>query len=129
MRSRYSAFALGHVIYLYDTMHPDHEDRRRPRAQTLRELREGCESFRYMGLNVLEHAGPDAHGIARVLFIAKIFERGRDRSFVELSEFVHDGKGWRYRVGHTLPLKLLKDKLASLTIATFPASVPTSLDR
>jgi len=43
------------------------------------------------------HIFEDGEGIARVLFLARIFEKGREGSFVELSEFAHDGVGWRSR--------------------------------
>ena len=55
---------------------------------------------------------------ARVLFHATVFEKGRDRSFVELSTFAHDGTGWRYLSGEArapgAPVEL-----AALTIDTF----------
>ena len=37
----------------------------------------------------------------RVLFLAGVFEKGRDRSFVELSTFARaaEGGGWRYLSG------------------------------
>ena len=42
-------------------------------------------------LRILDAEAPDAAGIARVLFTARVFERGKDRSFAECSEFRHDG--------------------------------------
>jgi SEC-C motif-containing protein len=69
----------------------------------LRELRDACSANRYMGLRVLETHGADAQGVARVIFAARVLRRGRDLSFVECSEFLHDGKGWRYLRGDALP--------------------------
>jgi SEC-C motif-containing protein len=31
-----------------------------------------------------------------VRFRVKVFQKGKDVSFEELSEFAHDGVGWRY---------------------------------
>jgi uncharacterized protein YchJ len=38
-----------------------------------------------------------------VLFDARIFERGQDRSFAELSTFVREDGAWRYASGKALP--------------------------
>jgi SEC-C motif-containing protein len=99
MRSRYAAFATKRVDYLWRTLHPDHDDRARPEAEVLRELRAACDEVRYRGLRVIESHPPDAGGVARVLFEARVFRKGRDLTFRELSEFVHDGTGWRYLAG------------------------------
>lgn len=93
MRARFSAFATGEVSFLWKTLHADHDDRARKEADVLRDLREACRTLRYMGLEILERQP------GRVLFRVKVFERGKDRSFVELSEFAHDGVGWRYARG------------------------------
>lgn len=86
-------------------MHADHDDRARPKEEALRDLRDACTQHRYMGLRILETRAPDANGVARVLFAAKVFERGREMSFVELSEFRHDGEGWRYVRGDGAPFR------------------------
>lgn len=101
MRSRYSAFAIREVEYLYRTLHEDHEDRGAPRELVLRALREAASTQKYLGLKVIDADGVSRDGLGRVLFHAVIFERGRDRSFVELSEFSHDGVGWRYVSGES----------------------------
>jgi SEC-C motif-containing protein len=119
MRSRFSAFAVGEAAYLWRTLHPDHEDRARPEREVLAELRAGIATFRYMELAVLDHDGPDAEGIARVLFVARVFAHGRDRSFVERSEFAHDGVGWRYLSGTSVLLERLGTPVEGLTLATF----------
>jgi SEC-C motif-containing protein len=117
LRSRYAAYGLGLVDYLWRTLHPEHEDRAHPRDAVLRELRLSARSYRYTGLTVLERRAQDAEGIARVLFLARVFERGQDRSFVEVSHFAHDGVGWRYLSGVTRPIKQLNADPATLTIA------------
>jgi len=119
MRSRYAAYARGEAEYTWTTLHPDHEDRARDRDEVLAEIREARRRFRYMALTVLDRAPPDAEGVARVLFVARVFERGRDRSFVERSDFLHDGTGWRYLSGTAVPTARLELEVRTLTLATF----------
>ncbi len=57
------------------------------------------QSHQFPGLVVMDRRPPDEHGVAQVLFFAKVFEKGKDRSFVERSDFRHDGTGWRYLSG------------------------------
>jgi SEC-C motif-containing protein len=122
MRSRYSAFALGEVEYLWRTLHPEHPDRSKPRDELLRELRAVARGHKYPRLHVLDRSlPPDTTGTARVLFHARVFETGKDRSFVECSEFRHDGTGWRYLSGEALAPSALPVPLESLTLANFPA--------
>jgi SEC-C motif-containing protein len=120
MRSRFAAYARGDADYLWKTLHADHDDRSRARDEVTRELREAFTKFRYQSLRVLDRSPPDREGVARVLFIARIFERGRDRSFIERSEFLHDGTGWRYLCGSTLPINILPKAAETYTLETFP---------
>jgi SEC-C motif domain protein len=120
MRSRYSAFALREVAYLWKTLHPEHPDRARPEADMLRELRTSAQSHQYPGLVVMDRRPPDGQGVAQVLFFAKVFERGKDRSFVERSDFRHDGTGWRYVSGVLRLPRELPGPPEQLTLATFP---------
>ncbi len=121
MRSRYAAFARKEIDYLYRTLHPEHEDRARPEADVLRDLRATASTLRYMGLQILDRRAPDEAGIARVLFLARIFEKGRERSFVELSEFAHDGEGWRYLRGEARPVARIAGDPAAIRIDSFSA--------
>jgi SEC-C motif-containing protein len=93
MRSRFAAFALGDAEYLWRTLHPDHEDRAVAKDDLLRTLKAASRALKYMRLTIL-----DAQD-ARVLFLAGVFDKGKDRSFVELSTFARDGAGWRYLEG------------------------------
>jgi SEC-C motif-containing protein len=120
MRSRYSAFSLKEATYLWKTLHPDHPDRARPEAEVLKELRAFSQSHQFPGLVVMDHRAPDAQGVAQVLFFAKVFERGKDRSFVERSDFRHDGTGWRYVSGVLRVPSQLQGPPEALTLATFP---------
>ncbi len=120
MRSRYSAYALREVGWLWKSLHPEHPDRARPEAEVLRELRAFAGSHKFPGLVVMDRSPPDATGTARVLFFAKVFEQGKDRSFVERSDFRHDGTGWRYHSGVAKLPRELPGPPEALTLATFP---------
>jgi SEC-C motif domain protein len=122
MRSRYAAFALGEAEYLVRTLHEEHRDRGLPRADLLRSLRGARDRLRYPSLAILDHRC--AGGAGEVLFAAGVVERGRDCSFVELSDFEHDGTGWRYRSGILLPraeIRCAPAELERLTIDAFLA--------
>ena len=93
MRSRFAAFALGDAEYLWRTLHPDHADRARPKAEMVSALKNTARARKFMRLRILDAKG------SRVLFHAGVFEKGTDLSFVELSTFAHDGAGWRYLDG------------------------------
>ncbi|MCC7537715.1 MAG: hypothetical protein IT379_15945 [Deltaproteobacteria bacterium] len=101
MRSRFAAFARGEVAYLWRTLHADHDDRARPRAVVEAELARACRSARYDRLRVIDAAHDASSG--QVLFHAAVRVDGRDQSFVELSDFLHDGTGWRYLCGVSRP--------------------------
>ena len=96
MRSRYAAFAIGDAEYLWSTLHADHDDRAAPRETFLRALR-AARGRAYPSLAILDARRRGR--VAEVLFFAGLTVRGRDASFVELSDFEHDGTGWRYRSG------------------------------
>jgi SEC-C motif-containing protein len=120
MRSRYAAYAKKEIPYLITTLHPRHEDRAIAEPELLQLRAAAARNQRYMGLTILDRRGPNAEGIAEVLFHARVFERGRDFSFAERSEFAHDGTGWRYVHGDTVPVNKIEGDLAALTFATFP---------
>ncbi|WP_342376471.1 YchJ family metal-binding protein [Myxococcus stipitatus] len=120
MRSRYSAFAMREAAYLWRTLHSSHPDRTRPEAEVVRELRTFAQGHQFPKLVVMDRRAPDAQGVAQVLFFAKVFEKGKERSFVERSDFLHDGVGWRYHSGDTFALRELTVPPETLTIDTFP---------
>lgn len=91
MRSRYAAFARGLGDYLVETLASDHPDRAVP--DLARQLSRAREKQRFLGLTILFTEGDE------VLFHARIFEKGVDRSFAELSTFVKEGGAWRYASG------------------------------
>ena len=120
MRSRYAAFALKLIPYLYETFHSEHEDRKLPKGDGRRGLRDAAESFRYMGLRILDAREDAEKGEARVLFHARLFERGQDRSFIELSTFRREDGGWKDVDGVTVPFGLVKHEVDAMTIDTYP---------
>jgi SEC-C motif-containing protein len=116
MRSRSAAFALGLGAYLVRTLASDHDDLALPRAELVRLLSDARHRQRFMGLRIL-HA-PEAHGDeGEVMFFARIFEKGVDVSFVELSRFVREGTAWRYASGILVPKADLPADLDALTPA------------
>ena len=120
MRSRYSAFALGLGAYLVRTLSESHPDAALPREELARTLSRAKEKQRFTGLRILHSAAVDGRG--EVLFFARIFERGQDRSFAELSDFTRENGGWRYASGITLPKAKLPADIDALTPASFLAA-------
>ncbi len=102
MRSRYSAFAMGLIDYLMVTLHDKHPDRASTPDVLRESLRATCRAYRFTGLTVEGHE----EGAERptVTFVAKLFERGADRSFRERSTFERSADGLRYLSGEMLAL-------------------------
>ena len=90
MRSRFSAFALGSVDYLWKTLASTHPDKARPQQDVLRDLRRTCKHSDFRALEVLEATEDE------VLFRAVLRERAAERSFTERSKFVRESGAWRY---------------------------------
>jgi len=102
MRSRYAAYALGLGEYLVATLARDHEDREAPHDALVRALSSARRTQRFMGLRVVRASGGPADREGEVVFVATIFERGKDLSFAERSRFVRERDAWRYASGDTL---------------------------
>lgn len=120
MRSRFSAFAKKEVEYLVRTLHPEHEDRKQLTPEQIADsIRQTSRDFRYLDLTIVDRADFDDSGTARVLFFAKVFSKGADYSFAELSEFRRDGEGIRYLRGEARPMRGKHAEARSLTIASF----------
>jgi SEC-C motif-containing protein len=58
---------------------------------------------RFVGLRILSATTSPAGDVGEVLFDARIFERGADRSFAERSTFVREAGAWRYAAGELVP--------------------------
>jgi SEC-C motif-containing protein len=110
MRSRYAAFALGEVGYLAKTLCEGHTDRTEGAAAEYRRAR---ENMRFLDLCIL-HTSVDGD-VGEVLFYARIFERGKDRSFVELSAFVREDGEWKYASGVMVTTKDLPPDPRAMT--------------
>jgi len=117
MRSRYSAFALKEAEYLWRTLHETNEEWLQGRQEVIRAIK--GSGLRFMGLTVLDARLVEPPGPSQVLFLAKVFDKGRDVSFAELSDFLHDGVGWRYASGVHEPMGEGRAKPARLTIEEF----------
>jgi SEC-C motif-containing protein len=113
MRSRYAAYALGEVEYLWKTLDPEHPDRLRPQDEVLAGYRAFCRSLRFARLRVLDHS--EDH----VLFHAELYEKGKERSFAELSRFRFVDGGWRYSDGRLRELAAADPGLGALTLSSF----------
>ena len=113
MRSRYAAFALGLGDYIVRTLAADHPDRALPHAALVLELRRAHERQRFVGLRILQASAAGTEG--QVLFHARVFQKGVDQSFAELSRFVREGQTWRYASGLVIPTGELPADIASLT--------------
>jgi SEC-C motif domain protein len=100
VRARYSAFACGEIEFLWQTLHEEHPDRaKHGREKVMAALRHASSSFKYMGLRFLESRPEDEAGVARVLYVARLFRKGQNVSFAELAEFMREGGAPRYRAG------------------------------
>ncbi len=94
MRSRFAAFAMRDTQYLWRTLHPDHEDRAHPKEEVIRALDAAARTLkRTCG------SRSSTRRTRAFFFLAGVFEKGKDRSFVELSRFARDADGWRYLEG------------------------------
>jgi SEC-C motif domain protein len=101
MRSRYAAFALGLGEYLVRTLSEHHPDRALDATTLACELTSVHERQRFLGLRVDESWAEGDRG--EVLFFARIFEKGQDRSFAERASFRREGGLWRYAGGVAEP--------------------------
>ena len=117
MRSRWTAFALGRGDYLFDTLASSHADRAAPRDAAVRELSRARETQRFLRLLVLHASATGDEG--EVLFIARVFQKGQDQSFGELSRFVREAGAWRYASGILVPGDRLPADLAQITRESF----------
>ncbi len=97
MRSRYAAFARGFGDYLVRTLAADHPDRSHDEAAMAVALSRVKDTQRFLGLEILESRSEGDRG--EVVFHARVFEHGVDRSFTERSRFRKEGNAWRYAGG------------------------------
>lgn len=95
MRSRYSAFQLGLVDYLLDTLHPS---KRHPGERQA--LQESVNNTQWLGLKILDHKA--ANNLAEVEFVA-FYEDDPVGQLHERSRFTREAGRWFYHDGLFLP--------------------------
>jgi SEC-C motif-containing protein len=127
MRSRYAAFSLGLGDYLVTTLADEHADRALLREGYVRSLSLAHQRQRFLGLRILHASMEQDRG--EVLFYARIFERGKDRSFVELSSFRREGSAWRYEDGVFVPAERLPRDLGALDREAFMVLAASNLPK
>lgn len=122
MRSRYAGFALGLGSYLVDTLASGHPDHEAPRDALVGQLTLVRRAQRFLGLRIVDapSAEPDR---GEVLFYARIFERGVDCSFAELSSFMRESGSWRYVSGVLLTRDVLPCAPEELTRDAFDVAL------
>jgi SEC-C motif-containing protein len=119
MRSRYAAFSLGLGDYLVKTLAEEHADRMLPPEEHVLSLSRARQRLRFLDLRILHTSSERDWG--EVLFYARIFERGEDRSFAELSSFQREGSAWRYASGVLVPAECLPKDIRALDRSAFVA--------
>jgi SEC-C motif-containing protein len=95
MRSRYSAFCVGDIVYLLMTLHPDYrtDDNKAVLQLTI-------EQTTWLGLKVIQHKPGVEKGTVEFVafYTAKPFEQ-----LHELSRFKKEAGQWLYTDGDILP--------------------------
>ena len=120
MRSRYAAFALGLGDYLARTLSATHPDRALGDAELARALSVSRSGQRFLGLSILHH-DPDPEN-PKVLFYARIFQRGVDQSFAERSRFAREDGALRYVDGDLVPRGALPASPETMSLEAFTAA-------
>ena len=100
MRSRYTAYAVGHARHLLRTTHPDSPHHQVDERAWAEELRRYCAAVELHGLEVRSARAEQDRG--EVAFFAHIRQGARDLSFGEHSRFVRVDGRWLYLDGDRL---------------------------
>jgi SEC-C motif-containing protein len=100
MRSRFAAYALGLGRYLVETLASTHPDRVHGEEVLAQSMSHAKDTQRFLGLEIRETSHDGDRG--EVVFHARIFERGVDRSFDERSQFVRENGAWKYASGEVM---------------------------
>lgn len=95
MRSRYSAFCLGEVDYLLDTLHPS---KRQPNEREA--LQASIKETHWLGLKIIDHK--EVAELAEVEFVA-FYEDAPVSQLHERSRFSREAGRWYYHDGLFLP--------------------------
>lgn len=94
MRARYSAFVLGRIAFLHDSLaSPLRTDFDREAARVWA----GAE---WLGLEILDRKeGREGDAVGEVEFIARFRLKGQDQQHHERARFCREGGEWRYDDG------------------------------
>ncbi|MBL4638872.1 MAG: YchJ family protein [Proteobacteria bacterium] len=104
MCSRYSAFYLGNIKYLTNTLHP-----RQRRSDDEKTLAQTIEQTQWLGLRIINHKS--LGNTATVEFIA-FYQDEPIGQLHEQSRFIKENGRWYYRDGELLtPMKLSRNEL------------------
>jgi SEC-C motif-containing protein len=104
MRSRYSAYHLGLVDYLLETLHPS---KRHPGEREA--LQESISQTEWLGLKIIDHK--EANNLAEVEFVA-FYDDEPLGQLRERSRFTREAGRWFYHDGLFLPpLKLGRNEV------------------
>ena len=98
MRSRYAAYALGHIDYIIETTHSDGPHFQEDKFTWRAEIAQFCEQTRFVGLQVLGSGALQGED-AWVSFLAQLTQHGHDASFKECSTFRREDGRWCYLSG------------------------------
>lgn len=92
MRSRYSAYAVGKIEYLGDTLHPEHRHDHDAAA-----TRRWAMNSEWINLDLVStEAGGEEDDTGTVEFMATFREKGVQRKHHEISRFKKDKGHWYY---------------------------------
>lgn len=94
MRSRFTAFATGHVAHLVRTWDPEAPQARADLGAWRAELAAWCDAVTFERLEVQHAAAEGDHGT--VTFRATLRRGAEDLSFTETSRFVRRDGRWLY---------------------------------
>lgn len=99
MRSRYSAYCLKNINYLFNTEHPRY---RKPNSR--KQIAATANSLKWLGLTVLAtEAGQPEDAIGVVEFVAAYQEGQLVNQLHERSRFIKENGTWFYTDGDRLP--------------------------
>lgn len=92
MRSRFSAYALKQIDYLYETTHPDKRD-----DDFKREMTAWANRAEFTRLEILgKRQGRSLDKVGKVEFIAYYRQFGEEKKMYEISRFKRFKGRWHY---------------------------------
>lgn len=99
MRSRYCAYCLKNIDYLFNTEHPSY---RKPNSRKL--ITATANSLRWLGLTVLTTEGGQPEDQTGVVEFVAVYQEGKSAAQLhERSNFIKEKGKWFYTDGEMLP--------------------------